>query len=166
MLKPFGDEFEKETQGNVRVRVKGLRDFHFVNVDLEVASARSIKPLLDEIGESVFAFFPGGEIGDGKQANLEIMVFKRKRKWIYQSFDDEKNLIGGADVLISAFCYLIENLSPKSRQIWNNCRRKEFDIGFEGGNTKKSYRTLIRAETIKRCGEIGASISITIYPIN
>ncbi len=150
----------------MRVQVKGLRDFHFLNVDLEIASSRSIKPLLDELGESVFAFFPGGEIGDGKQANLEIMDLKRKRKWIYQSFDDEKDLIGGADILISAFCDLIENLSPKSRQIWDNCRRKEFDIGFDSGNTKKSYRTLIRTETIKRCGEIGASISLSVYPVN
>ncbi len=163
MLRGFGHGNEDD-ENYVKIRVRRKEDFHLANVDLELASSESIQPLIIELGDNVGAFYPGGEIGDGKSAGLEIMYYPSFEEDIYQSYDDKENLVGGTDVLISAFCDLIENLSAESRQIWDKCHRKEFDIGFESGNTAKSFHTQIRAETIKRCAELGASIMITVYP--
>ena len=151
-------------EGYVKIRVRRKEDFHLANVDLELASNESIQPLIIELGDTVYPLYPGGEVGDGKSAGLEIGDYPPGEDWIYKSYDDKEDLVGGTDVLISAFCDLIENLSAESRQIWNKCHRKEFDVGFESGNTVKSFHTQIRAETIKRCAELGASILITVYP--
>ena len=163
MLRGFGHGNENDAN-YIKVRVRKKEDFHLANVDLELASDESIQPLITELGDKIFAFYPGGEIGDGKSANLEIRYYPSFEKDIYQSYDDKEDLVGGTDVLISAFCDLIENLSATSRQIWDKCHRKEFDIGFESGNTIKSFHTQVRAETIKRCAELGASVLITVYP--
>ena len=163
MLTGFGHGYEGD-ENYVRFRVRRKEDFHLANVDLELASPKSRQPLIVELGDNICPLYPGGEVGDGKSAGLEIGDYPPGEDWIYRSYDDEKDLVGGADVLISAFCDLIKNLSPKSRQIWDKCHRKEFDIGFESGNTAKSFRTRIRAETIKRCAKLGASVMITVYP--
>jgi hypothetical protein len=163
MLRGFGHGSEDD-ENYIKIRVRQKEDFHLANVDLELASSESIQPLIIELGDNAYALYPGGEVGDGKSAGLEIGDYPPGEDWIYKSYDDKENLIGGVDVLISAFCDLIENLSADSRQIWDKCHRKEFDIGFESGNTIKSFHTQIRAETIKRCAELGASIMITVYP--
>ncbi len=163
MLRGIGHGNE-DNENYVKVRVRQKEDFHLANVDLELASSESIQPLILELGNNIYPLYPGGEVSDGKSAGLEIGDYPPDEDWIYKSYDDKEDLIGGADILISAFCDLIENLSPKSQQIWDKCHRKEFDIGFECGNTAKSFHTQIRAETIKRCAELGASILITVYP--
>ena len=162
MLNGFGHGSADENY--VKVRVRRKEDSHLANVDLELASSESIQPLILELGDKICALYPGGEVGDGKSAGLEIGDYPLGEDWIYQSYDDKKDLIGGTDVLISAFCDLIENLSAESRRLLDKCHTKEFDIGFESGNTMKSFHTQIRAETLKRISELGATILITVYP--
>lgn len=163
MLNGFGHGWADD-ENYIKVRVRRKEDFHLANVDLELASSASIQPLILELGDKIFPLYPGGEVGDGKSAGLEIRDYPPGEDWIYKSYDDKENLVGGTDVLISAFCDLIENLSVESRRIFDKCHRKEFDIGFESGNTLKSFHTQIRAETIRRCAELGASVMITVYP--
>ena len=145
----------------VKVRVRRKEDFHFVNIDLELESAESVQPLVNELSENTYALYCS-DIDE--MANLELSIEKRNGVYFYDSYDDEKDIVGGVDIHINEFCNLLENLSEESQQIWNKCHRKEFDIGFQSGNTPKSFRTQIRAETIERCAKLGATIEITVYP--
>jgi hypothetical protein len=154
----------EDDENYVKFRLRIKVDSHLANVDLELESSDSIQPLISELGDNILPFYPGGEVGNGKSSGLEIGDYPLGEKWIYQSYDDKENLVGGADVLISAFCDLIENLRAESRHIWDKCYRKEFDIGFESGDALKSFHTQIRAETLKRVSDLGASILITVYP--
>jgi hypothetical protein len=160
MLIPHG--FPNETAGSdfVRVRVRKKIDFHFVNVDLEIESTESLQPLLQELGNEVFNL----NRLDEKSATLELSVESRNGMDFYETYDDVKDDIGGVDIHIEEFCNLIEKLSPETRKIWNKCHRKEFDIGFQCGNTSKTFRTAISAKTVQKCAKLEATVTITVYP--
>ncbi len=161
MLRPLGRPDEIIGSTYVRIRVRKKVDVHLINVDLELESTESVKPLIDELGESVFSLYrsDSGEIG-----NLELHIETRNGVDFYKSYDDVEDWVGGTDAHIDEFCKLVENLSTKSRNIWDKCHKKEFDIGFQCGNTIKTFRTSIKAETILKCAGIGASIMVTTYP--
>ncbi|HEY8560719.1 MAG TPA: hypothetical protein VIL74_10120 [Pyrinomonadaceae bacterium] len=166
MLTPLGLAYE-DSKEYIRVRTRRKEDFHFINIDLELESADDLTPLITELEADDRAWSMNlhlfKEDEPKTSVTFEIGWFSKDDD-IYRSYDDGENLVGGVDVLLAAFCTLIENLSPDSRRIWDDCRKKDFDVGFQTGNTMKSFRTMIEAETIKRCAALGATISITVYP--
>jgi hypothetical protein len=60
----------------------------------------------------------------------------------------------------------VEQLPKEVREIWDGCCGREFDIGYESGTTPQTFKSEIRASTVQRVAEIGASITITIYPVS
>jgi len=114
-----------------------------------------------ELGDNISSYYCS-DIDE--MANLALNLREIKGVDFYDTYDDKKDLIGSVDIYINEFCNLLENLSEESRRLWNGCHRKEFDIGFQAGNTPKTFHTQIQTETIKRCGELGATILITVYP--
>lgn len=163
MLYPFGsdDEF---FPGYRKVRVRRKEDFIFANVDLELEGPVDLQPLLDELQEHVGALYHQGYDNQRDMANLEVRDWPGGGTWIYNTFDDRTQMVGGPDILILAFCEMLETLSPAARQIWKQCTRREFDVGFTCGNTLKSYKTRIQASTLQRCAALGASVMLTVYP--
>ncbi len=156
MLRDFNTGISKDR----KIRNRRKEDFHFVNIDLELKSLKDLQPLVAELGESVFVLYNDKSPNLNEYcASLEIRDYD-----IYQSYDDKTEDIGGVDVLLAAFCDLLETLSPQSRSLWKKCKKREFDVGFGSGNTEKSFHTQIRTETLKRVSELGASILITVYP--
>ena len=154
----------KDDNNYVKVRLRKLIDFYFINLDLELESKESVQPLIKELENVVFSGYCGGFDELGCLSLNPYKVIDAVEIDIYKTFDDKEDEVGGADVFINEFCTLIENLSVESKEIWNRCNRKEFDLGFQCGNTPKTFRTKIQAETINRCAELGASIMITAYP--
>jgi hypothetical protein len=166
MLTPMGLGNE-DSKDYVRVRTRRKEDFHFINVDLELASSEDLTPLITEL-QANDRMWAGNlhlfEEGEPKTAVTLVIGWYHKEEDIFQSYNDKDDLVGGVNVLLSAFCTLLEEASPETRRIWNDCHKKDFDIGFQGGNTVKSFHTQIEAETIQRCAELGATITITVYP--
>lgn len=152
----------EESDEYIKVRVRRKEDFHFINVDLELESSEDLKPLIKELEKDDQAMSMNLHLFE-QGAPFTSVTFEIGNYDISQSFDDEKDLIGGLDIHIAEFCRIIENLSNESRKIWDTCHRKEFDVGFQSGNTKKSFHTLVQAKTIKRCAKIRATIGITVY---
>jgi hypothetical protein len=161
MLRPLRRPDEIEGSTYIRVRVRKKVDFHLMNVDLEFESKESVQPLIKELGDKVYTLYCSDT---EEMGNLELAIETRNGVDFYQSYNDVDDWVGGADAHIDEFCKLIKNLSPKSRKIWDKCHKKEFDIGFQCGNTIKTFRTSIKAETIHKCAEIGASMMVTTYP--
>jgi hypothetical protein len=72
--------------------------------------------------------------------------------------------IGGCDKRwVSLF---LESLVGEEKSLWDGCFSKVFDIGYEGGTGHKSYADEIRSNTLSRVSALGASIRITVYPMN
>ena len=119
----------------------------YLNVDLLINSKEDLTPIVDSFGEDVLNL-SNGEWGAHYRANFEIAG---------------SHAASNED--ISYFCLLVEGLEGKAKHLWDNALSKEFDIGFEPGTGTESYNTEIKPSIIKRVADIGASISITIYPV-
>ena len=127
------------------------QDVHFANVEFELESDLSLKPLLDEISDKI-----------------SLHYYDRLENGIdFASFDLRESGYGqNIEVTVSAFCDLIEDLSPLAKEVWSQCVKRELDIGFEGGDSKFIFEGRIENKTLARVAEIGASVEITIYPIS
>jgi len=118
----------------------------YLNTDLEIESKSDISRIVEEFGEDVMVLHHG-EMRGYQHASFEI-----------------GGSIAGADELINSFCLLVEQLPKEVREIWNGCCSRTFDVGYESGTAPRNFKSEIRAPTIQRVAEIGASIMITIYP--
>jgi hypothetical protein len=123
-------------------------EVHYLNTDLEIESLHDLSKIVEEFGEDV-SVLHHGEIRGYQHASFEIA-----------------GSMSGADEVINYFCSLVENLTKDVRMIWDNCCSRILDVGYESGTSPSSFRSEIRASTIKRVAEIGASIVITIYPLS
>lgn len=122
-------------------------EVHYLNTDLEIESKDDLSRIVEEFGEDVVVLHHG-EIRGYQHASFEIIGGR-----------------DGADEVINYFCSLVESLPKEVREIWDGCCSRILDIGYESGTTPSNYRSEIRASTIRRVGEIEASIVITIYPL-
>ncbi|HEX6188307.1 MAG TPA: hypothetical protein VFZ40_09515 [Pyrinomonadaceae bacterium] len=112
---------------------------------MEIESKSDLSKIVEHFGDDVLVHHHG-EIGGYQHASFSIAG-------------------GGtdADGTINYFCDLIESLPNEVREIWNGCCSRVFDIGYECG-APQNFRSEIRASTIARVGNVGASVAITIYP--
>jgi len=125
-----------------------MMEVHYLNTDLEIESENDLSLIIEEFGEDVSVLHQG-----------EI------RGYQHASFEITGGMSMGADEAINGFCLLVENLPKDAREIWDGCCSRILDIGYQSGATSPNYRSEIRASTIQRVAEIGASIVITIYPL-
>jgi len=115
----------------------------YSNVDLVLRADVDLSPLLAEVGERVMNLNPGTP---HTEATLEI------------------HHEGGPNAAINAFCEVVESLSPAGRELWDRCRERVLDAGFEAGVDPWPFTSDIEAATLGRAARLGASLKITIYP--
>ena len=125
-----------------------MYEIRYLNVDLLVKSRTDLTPIVNEFGEDVIV------LTNGKAGNL------------FHAYFEIAGSQPGPNEDIEYFCSLIEGLSRKERELWDNSISKIFDVGFESGEVPQSYSADIRPDVIKRLAKCGASIRITIYPTN
>jgi hypothetical protein len=127
------------------------QDVHFANVEFELECHLSLTPLLNEIGHMICIHHHD----------------RRENGNDFASFDVEgSGLDWDVDTTISKFCDLVEGLSPEANDIWLGCAKRELDIGFESGDSARVYEGRIENKTLARVAKIGATIEITIYPVD
>ena len=123
-----------------------MMEIQYLNTDLEIESKSDLSKIVEHFGDDVLVHHHG-EIRGYQHASFSIA--------------------GGstdANASINSFCDLIESLPNEARQIWDRCCSRVFDVGYECGRSPQNFRSEIRASTIARVGNIGASVAITIYP--
>ena len=118
----------------------------YLNTDLVIESRNDLSKIVEEFGDDVIVLHHG-EMRGYQHASFEVA------EW---STD--------ADGTINSFCMLVESLPHEAREIWNGCISRVFDVGYESGSSPPNFRSEIRASTIRRVANIGASVVITIYP--
>ncbi len=119
----------------------------YLNTDLEIKSKEDISRIIEEFGEHV------------------IVLHHEEAARSHEAVFEAASELDGADDVINHFCGLVENLAHDARTIWDRCRTRIFDIGYESGTTPHNLRSEIKASTIQRLSAVGASIIITIYSL-
>jgi len=118
---------------------------HFLNVDLDIYSRSDLQPLVSAFGEKVDVLFLGRE-KRSYSAHLELAKVTKD-----------------ADPAIRGFCALIQALPPAERELWNQAKVREFNIGVQAGVKPPAYELTLPAETVKAASDVGARIGVTIY---
>jgi hypothetical protein len=124
-----------------------MTSFEFLNVDLEIHSRSSLKPLLSELGARMYVLHSQSK-PNNHFANLEI-----SRSWKKPSVDKT----------IAALCDAIESVSPKARAVWKKARSKVFDIGLDIDPTASHLYQSLSNESLRRIADLGGRIIVTCY---
>lgn len=120
----------------------------YLNTDLELESPNDLSPIVEHFGEEVINLYNG-----------------KIRKHFFASFEIS-GFCESPDFIIQQFCQLAESLEGKEKNLWDGCYSRTFDIGYEGGTYPSSYTDEIRVETLERVAALGASLRITVYPMD
>ncbi len=122
-----------------------MSEIVFLNIDLDIESKVDISPIVEEFGDRVSVH--RNELYEGQYcASFETGYMKENE-------------------IIEEYVSLIEKLSPRSKVIWDNCSKREFDFGYESGETPNNFHSKISAKSVNSLAKVGGSIVITIYPI-
>jgi hypothetical protein len=120
-------------------------DTHFLNVDLQIYSNADLQALVTALGKKVFVLFTG-RVRQTHCAHLELA-----------------KITGTADATIRGFCALIEALPKLERNLWNDAKQRDFNIGVQAGTRPASAEFSLETETVKFAGQLNARIVYTIY---
>jgi hypothetical protein len=122
------------------------RKTQFLNVDLDLYSKRDLRPLIAALGETVFALYAGRE-GKLWSAHLELAEAPRS-----------------ADAAIRKFSALVRALPPAARNLWDQAKTREFNIGLQAGFSGKPLEFKLANRTLCDVASIHARVGVTIYP--
>lgn len=129
-----------------------MSETRFLNVDLELESTSDLSPLTRRLGDQVCVLFSGWS-GELYHLALEVSI---------ETPPPSNGL--DADARVRDFIGLISQLPPALRALWDGCRSRVFDIGFDAGTSPWPFRQTIAEATAQAISSVGAALRITIYP--
>ena len=121
-----------------------MSEINFLNIDLDIESDSDITPIVK---------FWEERISVNRLECLDGIWYGSFETW-----EEEENTI------IATYHDLVSNLSPDLRRVWDQARKRDFDFGYEGGDTPRSFHSRLTLESISKLTEIKGSVTITIYP--
>jgi hypothetical protein len=141
-------EFNCELQITARPMIKNVQQqTEFLNVDLDIYSARNLTPLVEAFGDKIMLLHLG----------------RHKRTW-ETHLELSKHPIKSPNSVIRDFFKLVRALPPDAKLIWDSAKIRQFNIGIQAGIDQPNFWSVIEAETVKSAAELCASLAITIYP--
>jgi hypothetical protein len=121
----------------------------FLNLDMELQASSDLAPFAESLGQEVFVLFCG-ETEGGYRLSVEPVI--------------NGALNGNPAACTEYFVSLLEGLSQDQKNIWDSCRSRMFDYGFDGGLEENPLHTDICLEHLTRMARLGIEVRITIYP--
>jgi hypothetical protein len=128
---------------------------HFITVDLEVFSRRSLKALVAALGEKVILLH-AGRLGNRYHASMEVADVGGG---VTYSGDDRPT----AEQEIRALLDLVDGLPAAARQLWKTADARVFDIGVQAGFHPHSHALKLSRRTIRRLADAQATVGVTTY---
>ena len=58
----------------------------------------------------------------------------------------------------------IDALSNASRELWNRCTKREFNVGYDCGDEPWSFNQGLSNDVLRRMADCGSTLRITLYP--
>jgi len=116
----------------------------FLNVDVDVRSAKRLEPLVEALGGSVSLHYIG-----------------RQGTTYWAHFAPYSPM--SADAAVLEIARLIRRLPRPARRLWDGARERVFDIGIQGGYRPHSSEHLLSTEALEQVTQLGGTLKITIY---
>jgi hypothetical protein len=122
-------------------------DAHFLNIDLDVRSRRSLGPL---VAAWPWAYQPLVKVG---RPNSHWLIL------------NAGILAKTAEVTARRLLDHIEDLRGDARRCWRGAHRRTFDIGLQAGGPGTCFEDVrLTTRTLRRIASAGAQLQITVYP--
>jgi hypothetical protein len=118
----------------------------FLNVDVDVRSAKPLEPLVEALGDSVSLHYIGRHGG---------------AYWAHFAPYSPKS----ADAAVRTLAHLIRRLPGPARRLWAGARERVFDIGIQSGYRPHSAEHLLSADAVKEIAQLGGTLKITVYAV-
>jgi hypothetical protein len=119
----------------------------FINVDLEISSESDLSELVNHLAKDLCLLHHSQ--AEGKHhASFEVRP---------STSTDNPN------EFIAVFHTVISSLPSPLRPIWDNCQRRLFDIGIQGGWKPNIYTIPLTANCISQLAELQTECLVTIY---
>jgi Protein of unknown function (DUF2442) len=117
----------------------------FINVDLQVKSHATLRPLLEAWSDRVSTLHVDKD-GRKHWVVLELTT---------QPSDPEKGVL--------AFCRLARRLRGPARTAWQKASSREFDIGIQAGLEPHAAEWVLSRKVIDAAHDVGAHVRLTVY---
>ncbi|MGB3788080.1 MAG: hypothetical protein WA949_08720 [Phormidesmis sp.] len=117
------------------------------NTDLELKSPLSLSALCGEFAHSCHILHHTQDKEGNWCATIESSLVEDRT-----AADD-----------IQAMLAVIPTLTAAAQKQWNDCYFREFDLGFDCGDTW-AYRHTLSLDIIQAVAEANCSLSVTLYP--
>jgi hypothetical protein len=117
----------------------------FLNVDLDIYSTSSLRPLVAALGRDVIVLYVGRE-GGVFSAHLELNLLPES-----------------ADSAIRGFAALIKGLPQSKRKLWEATVKRVFSIGIQAAADSKVCEVQLSSGTVRMVAALRAQIAVTVY---
>jgi len=117
----------------------------FINVDLQVRSYATLRPLLEAWSDRVSTLHVDKD-GRKHWVVLELTT---------QPSDPERGIL--------AFCRLVRRLRGPARTAWQKASSREFDIGIQAGLEPHAAEWVLSRKVINAVHDVGAHVRLTVY---
>ena len=122
-----------------------MKEIEFLNIDLDIESNQDLSEIVAGFGDRVVVQ-RNERVGGVNHASFST------------GYSEENEII-------QEYCALVNGLKPVAREVWDNCAKRVFDIGYESGETPNNFHSEIKAGSIEALAKIGGSVIVTIYPL-
>jgi hypothetical protein len=131
-------------------RVLVIATINYLNTDLDLVAPRDLTPLATAL--ELRGAFPLSlqEDGDGQwYAILELSTDPEVRE---------------PEATIGMMLDAIEAIDGDAKELWGECTKREFNIGYDCGDEPWAFNNGLSSRTLHRMASLGASLRITLYP--
>ena len=134
----------------------------YLNTDLDLSSLTPIDELVNAFeADGRFSVLGYSQYEDGKW--YSIIESEYEGDWVYYEelgYYDQSNRIPEKNIRI--MLDLIRSLSGDLKKLWDQCDKRELNIGYNFGETK-CFQQFLSGELVKQIADAGCSIGITLY---
>jgi hypothetical protein len=125
----------------------------YINTDLDLEVACDLGPLAAALeAKDIFPLHITQKVEGCWSATFECVTFR----------DDVSDT---PDTRIGKMLDVVESLQGEASRLWLQCSRREFNLGYDCGDTPFSFYTGLTNSTLLRVAGVGASIGITLYGV-
>jgi hypothetical protein len=137
-------------RGGGRMSQPRQEETSFLNVDLDIEGPFDLAPLVEALGETVYALYTG-PLDAGFQTHLELSGGSQPKD---------------ADTAIQRFAELLALLGPVARRLWDTAAKREFNIGVQAGTRPHAFELTLRPETLAAVAGLRARVALTVYAVD
>lgn len=136
----------------------------YLNTDLDLSSLTPIDDLVNAFqADGRFSVLHYSQSEDGKWYSIieseyegEFTCFEEDENSVQSNRIPEKNIRIMLDLILS--------LSGDLKKQWDQCEKRELNLGYNFGETK-CFQQFLSGELVKQIADAGCSIGVTLYNI-